>query len=117
MEKNRSIRFALAVGPLAEAWLPAPVALGQDVGRGTLVLDQLADAVGVVGLVRQHDGARAEMVEQTVGYLPVECLACGKAEPDREALHVDDDVDLGREPASAATETMVWPPFFSVAAY
>jgi len=40
------------------------------------------------------------MVEQRVGDLPVMCLACGQAEPDREALRVDDDVDLGREPAA-----------------
>jgi hypothetical protein len=27
-------------------------------------------------------------------------LPSGQAEPDREALRVDDDVDLGREPAA-----------------
>jgi len=42
---------ALAVEALAEAWLPAPVALRRDVGCGALFLDQLADAVGVIGLV------------------------------------------------------------------
>ncbi len=52
LEKNRSIRFALAVEALAEAGLPLAVALRRDVGRGTLVLDQLPDAVSVVGLVR-----------------------------------------------------------------
>jgi hypothetical protein len=36
------------------------------------------------------------MVEQPVGYLPVMPLPGGQAEPDREALRVDDDVDLGR---------------------
>lgn len=91
---------ALAVEPLTEARLPAPVALGRDVGRGALILDQLADAVGVVGLVGQHDGARAEAVKQRVGDLPVVRLPGGQAEPDREALRVDDDVDLGREPAA-----------------
>lgn len=65
---------ALAVEPPAEAGLPSPIALGRNVGRGTLVLDQLADAVGVVGLVGQHDGARAELVEQSIGDLPVMCL-------------------------------------------
>ena len=93
-------QVSLALEPLAEARLPLAVALRRDVRRGTQVLDQLADAVGVVGLVRQHDSARVEMVEQRVGDLPVMCLACGQAEPDREALRVDDDVDLGREPAA-----------------
>jgi hypothetical protein len=80
-----------------------------------LVLDQLADAVRVVGLVGQHDGARAEVVEQRIRYLPVMRLPSGQAEPDRETLRVDDDVDLGREPASAATETMICTPLFAVA--
>jgi hypothetical protein len=40
------------------------------------------------------------MVEQAVGDLPVMCLPCGQAEPDREALGIDDDVYLGREPAA-----------------
>ena len=64
-------QVALAIEPLAEAELPAPVALGRDVGRGTLVLDQLADSVGVACLVSEHGGARPEMVEQRVGDLPV----------------------------------------------
>jgi len=92
--------IALAVEPLAEGRLPLAVALRRDVGRGAFVLDQFADAAGVVGLVCQHDGARAEMVEQRVGDLPVMRLPGGQAEPDREALRVDDDVDLGREPAA-----------------
>jgi hypothetical protein len=73
-------------------------------------LDQLADAIGVVGLIRQHDGSRDEMVEQRVGDLPVMCLPCRQAEPDREPLRVDDDVDLGREPAPGATETVICTP-------
>lgn len=90
----------LAIEALAEAGLPAPVALGRDVWRGALVLDQRADAVGVIGLVRQHDGARAEMLEQRIGDLPIVGLSCRQAEPDRETLRVDDDVDLGREPSA-----------------
>jgi hypothetical protein len=93
-------QIALAVEPLAEAGLPAPVALGRDVRGGTLLLNQFTDAVGIVGLVRQHDGARAKMVKQCVGDLPVMRLSCRQAEPDREALRVDNDMDLGREPAA-----------------
>ena len=93
-------QVALAIEPLAEAELPAPVALGRDVGRGTLVLDQLADSVGVACLVSEHGGARPEMVEQRVGDLTVVRLPGGQAEPDWEALRVNDDVDLCCEPAA-----------------
>ena len=89
----------LAVEALAEAGLPLAVAPGRDVGRSTLFLYQLSDAVGVVGLVREHDGARAEVIQQAICDLPVVRLPRGQAEPDREALRVNDDVDLGREPA------------------
>ena len=89
-----------AVEPLAEAGLPLAVALRRDVGCRAMLLDQLADAVSIVGLVGQHDSARAEMIEQRVGDLPIVRLPCDQAEPDREALRVDDDVDLGREPAA-----------------
>ena len=40
------------------------------------------------------------MVKQCVGDLPVMRLSCHQAEPDREALRVDNDMDLGREPAA-----------------
>jgi hypothetical protein len=102
---------ALAVEPLAEARLPAPVALRRDIGRRALILDQLADAIGVVGLVGQHDGSRAEMIEEAIGDLAAVRLPSGQAEPDREALGIDDDVDFGRKPASGASETMIWTPF------
>jgi hypothetical protein len=70
-------QVALAVEPLAEAGLPAPVALWRDVGRGALRVDQLADAIGVVGFVGQYDGAGAKAIEQRVGDLPVVRLPGG----------------------------------------
>jgi hypothetical protein len=43
-------------------------------------------------------------------------LAGGQAEPDREALGIDDGMDLGREATAGATETMISTPLFAVAA-
>src|SRR5262249_39082979 len=62
----RWLRFSLSLFE----FFPAPIALGRYVRCGTLFLDQVTDAVGIIGLVRQHDGARAEVVEQRVGDLP-----------------------------------------------
>lgn len=56
------------------------------------------------------------MIEQAVNDLPVARLPGGQTEPDREPLRIDDDVDLSRESASAATETMIRTPLFAVAA-
>ena len=40
------------------------------------------------------------MVEQCIYDLPIMRLPGGQAEPDREPLRVDDDVDLCREPGA-----------------
>ena len=90
--------------------------LAPDVGRRALYLDQRADAVGIIGFVGEHNGARPQLVQQPAGDLTVMRLASGQADPGREPLRINDDVDLGRETASAATETMIWTPFFAVAA-
>ena len=82
-------QVALSVEQPAEAWLPAPVTFGWNIGRSAMLLDQLPDAVGVIGFVRQHDSARAEMVEQRFRNLPIMCLPGGQAETDREPLRVN----------------------------
>lgn len=64
-------QVALAVEPLAEAGLPASVAFGRDIGCGALTLDQLTDAVGVIGLICQNNGVRTKVVEQRVGDLAI----------------------------------------------
>ena len=56
------------------------------------------------------------MIEQNLGDLAVVRMASSQAEPDREPLRSNYDVDLRRAPASASTETMIWTPFFAVAA-
>ncbi len=56
------------------------------------------------------------MVEQIAGGLSVMALPSAQAQPDREALPVDDRVDFGRESTSRATETMISIPLFAVAA-
>lgn len=72
-------QVALAVQPLAEARLPLAVALGREVRRRTLLLDQFADLVSVVGLVGQHDGVWPKMIEQAISDLPVVGLPGGQA--------------------------------------
>lgn len=76
---------------LGEARLSAPVSPRWWLG-GTLILDQLSAAIGIAGLVCKQDGAWTKVAQQSVR-LP----GC-KAEANREALRIDDDVDLGRHP-------------------
>ncbi len=62
-----------------------------------MVLDQFADAVGIVSFIRQHYGARTEMVKKSVSNLSIVRLPSGQAEPDREAFRIDDNMDFGCE--------------------
>ena len=107
---------SFAIKPLREAELFFAITFGGNVGGRALGLDVVADAVGVVGLVGQDDDARREFVEQSFSELAIMGLPRRQADPDREPLGVDDDVDFGREPAAASTETRIWTPFFAVAA-
>lgn len=107
---------AFAVERLAEAGLPFAVGFGRDVGHRALRLDQIADAVGIISLVGQNDGARIETIKQAERGGTVMGLTRCQADPDREAFGIDDRVDLGREAAPGATETMISIPLFAVAA-
>lgn len=48
---------AAFVERLAEAAFPAPVTFGRDIGDRALFLDQIADAVAVIGTVGVDDAA------------------------------------------------------------
>ena len=108
--------IALSVEQLGEGRGPSAVGFWWDVGRGALGGDQRADLVSFIGFVGKDHRAWREMVEKRMRHRRVMHLTATQAEPDREPLGVDDDVDLGREPSSGATETMISTPFFAVAA-
>lgn len=107
---------ALAVECPAEAGLPFAIGLGGNIGHRALAFDQVADAARVIRLVAKNDGARLKAVEQPECGRGIVRLARCQAEPDRETLPIDDRVDLGRETAPGATETMISTPLFAVAA-
>lgn len=109
-------QVSLTIEPCAEVRLRSAIGLGRDIGERTLFTEGRADAIGIVGLVRQDDCSGTNMIKQIVSGLAVMALPCGQAQPDREALPIDDRVDFGREPASGATETMISIPLFAVAA-
>jgi len=57
---------AAFVEGLAEAALPDAGALGRDVWDGSLVLDQVADTVGVIGAVGMDDAALRQIIQQVL---------------------------------------------------
>ncbi len=109
-------QIAFAVEHLAEARFPFSIGFGRDVGNRALRFDQVSYAIGVISFVGENDGAMIKAIEQAERGGSVMGLPCCQAEPDREPLGVDNRVDLGRETAPGATETMISIPLFAVAA-
>ncbi|KRE08895.1 hypothetical protein ASE61_04935 [Bosea sp. Root670] len=109
-------QVALAVEPRAEVRFGPPIGLWRDIGERAPFANGYSETIGIVGLVGQYDCSGGNVIEQIVGSLNVMTLPSGKAQPDGEALPVDNRVDFGRDPASGATETMISIPLFTVAA-
>jgi hypothetical protein len=114
---GRLDKVPFAVQSYAEVWFRPPVGLGRDIGERSFLTERCPDAIGILGLVSEHDGYGTHIVEQAVSRLPVVALPSGQAQPDRETSPIDARVDFGREPASGTTETIISrPPLFAVAA-
>ena len=64
-----------------------------------------SNAVGVIALVGDDDGAGLEPFEQGPGACDVVVVPRRYQEADRPAFAIDTRVDLGREPAPASTDT------------
>ena len=104
-------RGAMSLSPQALSWTHEIALLtrnGHPLGRRM--------PFKITSLVGQHDGARFEPVKQVVRGRGIERLASRKPEPNRQALAIDERVDLGRKTAPQATETMISTSFSAVAA-
>ena len=78
--------------------------------------DQVADVAGIVSLVAEHDGSSIEPIEEGERGRYIVRLSRAQGKPQRQALPVDERVDLGREASPGTTETMISTPLFAVAA-
>jgi hypothetical protein len=88
----------------------------RDIGRGTGGFDLPAQPVGVIGLVGEHDGALAQMPEQTGGDREITRLPTGQDQFERQAMGIGQSVDLG-SPARRASGPYSDPgDFFELAA-
>ena len=109
------------VAPAVELLLPAVApsrAAGGvgNVGLGALRADVGPDPVGVVALVGDDDRLACKIAQQDGGTLRIVRLTRRDQEAERAALLIDERVDLGREPASAATHATISTPFLAPAA-
>jgi len=78
-----------------------------NVGDGAAGLDVKSQAIGVVGLVGDDDGAVSEIGKERFGAGQVMCLSGRDQELERPPLAVDPCVDFRGEPAAASPHTAI----------
>jgi len=98
---------ALAIDGLRPPVLGLPVGTVRDVGDRALISNAHADAVGIVALVGDDDGAFLQPVEQSRRKGGVVGLAWRDQEADRAAFRVDARVNFRGEASSASAHTTI----------
>jgi hypothetical protein len=81
------------------------VAAWRDDDGCALRLDLLAQAVGVLGLVRENLFC-LQPVDQIIGWCHVVLLSGAKVEADRQAQRIDYRMDFGAEPAARPAKSL-----------
>jgi len=107
---------ALFVCPLRVRGRLSAVGLGRDTGLAFLVLDDLADPVGVISTIGEHDSPSGQIVEEKLRHRRVVGLSGGEFELHRQAIADDADVQLGGQSSTTSTDTSVSSLFFWAAA-
>ena len=86
----------------AEGGFVEPAGQRLDVGEDAPCRHVLAEKVAVVGAVGDQDLAGAEALKHVGGAPAVVSLSLGQLQGDRQAVGIDEGVDLGGQPASRA---------------
>src|SRR5215204_749442 len=95
-----------AVEERAEGRLVAPTGEWLDVGPHASRRHRLAEEIAVVGAVCDQDLAGSEVAQQVGGAAAVVSLPFGELEDDRQAVGIDEGVDLRRQSASRAPHAL-----------
>ena len=84
-----------------------------DVSDRALHRDQGPQRVAVVAAVSEHDALARQQAEHILGAFAVVGLSFGELQRDREAVRIDERVDLGRKPAAGTAHATTSTAFFS----
>lgn len=107
---------ALTVDRGVDRSLLLAVALGRDVGRGAVGGDLFEDGASVVAAVGDRVAGRSEPGQQRRHGGLVGGLAWAEQDAQRQAVGIDDGVDLGRQSAARSSDGVIRTPFFPPAA-
>ena len=105
--------ISMLVDTCAEGGRIGAMVEGSDVRKGAGVRDLRPQHVAVVAAIGQQNTIGTEQPQHVLAGLSVVSLAFGQLEEDREAVRVDDCVDLGRKPAPGTSHATATTAFFS----
>lgn len=107
---------ALAVDRRVDGALDLAVALGRDVGAAAPGFDQVDDGAGVVAPVGDQRPCGFEAVDQGLDGGLVGRLPRRQDDPQRQAVLIDQGVDLGAQSSTRTADGVIRAPFFPPAA-
>jgi hypothetical protein len=108
-------QIALAVDAPVDGAVNQPTAFRRDVSCGAAGSDQLKQGVGVIAAVGD-DVTAFEASEQERCRAQVVVLSGGQHEAHRQAILIDQGVDLGTQSSTRAADGVILAPFFPPAA-
>lgn len=104
---------AQLVGALVEDGLRRAVVEGADVGSRALRRDPGSERVAVIAAISQQHALARQSDEHIFATPAVVGLTFRQLDRDREAVAIDDRVDLGRKPAAGTSHATTAFAFFS----
>lgn len=99
--------IALSVEDLAVASRHSAASGGWDAGTDAALVQELAEPVGVVGLVGDQAAVGGYHVEQGAGGAEIVRLTGGQGQADRQAASIDHRMDFGRQAAARPADRFV----------
>lgn len=108
--------IALSVDCRVDGALDLSVALGRDVGAAAMRCDQVDDGAGVVAPVGNQRPGWLQALDQGFNCGLVGGLARREYDPQRQAILIDQGIDLGAQSSTRTTDGVIRAPLFPPAA-
>ena len=108
--------IALSIERRVDRALNLAVALGRDMGASTSGFDHIDHGAGVVAAVCDQRPGRFEAVDQGLDGRLVRGLPRREHDPQRQAVLIDQGIDLGAQSSTRTADGVIRAPFFPPAA-
>lgn len=109
-------QIALPIEAWIDAALDAPVALCGDVSPPALALDKRDKLLPVIGAVSHEIADGGQALDQARRGCFIGGMALGEQQPNRQAMCIDDSVELGGQSSTRTADGVILAPFLPPAA-